>query len=1474
MTQPVTPAAARARRIPEWVWVVGFVLLVYVPILLTDPGQVEADTKSYLYFDPGRLLARVGSVWDPSFGMGTLTHQTIGYLFPMGPWFWFFEQVLGLPAWVAQRLWLGTIILAAGLGMRYLLRTFEVRGAGVPIGMLAYAFSPYVLGYAGYYSLLLGPWAALPWWIAFVALGLRRGGWKYPALFALTVQLVGSLNGSALIFAMIGPALWILYAVFVTREATWRRAWTVVWRIGLLTVLTSLWWVSALMVEGRYGVNILRFTESLETVSATSYPFEILRGLGYWFFYGGDVIGVWNEARPDYTQRALILFASLAIPTLALLSAGLLRWRERAYFVLVTVVGVVIAVGAAPYDDPSALGSLFKSFALGSKTGFALRNSNRAVPLVVLGLTVLLAVGVSAGVTALRDRGRPRLGVALAGTVAFLCLLNATPALAGGYFNDYLERDEEIPGYWQQAIAALDAKPNDTRVLALPGADFSSYRWGDTRDPVEPGFMDRPYVARELVPWGSEQSAAFLMALDRRLQEGAFEPDALAPVARLMGVGDVVLRMDLQTDRWSLIPAGQLWKAFTDEPPAGIGAPRRYGSEIPGKLKYPEIGDLSRPDLTDPDPPPVAILPVEDAMSIVRAKPTGAPIVIDGDGEGVMDVSAAGLLDADRLVLYSPAYEKEPAKLRELPDDALLVLTDSNRRRGLRWSGLHDRYGYTEQAGEDPLVEDPLDQRLEVFPDATDTSRTVAVLDGVRSIGATTYGAAKIGYSPGQRPAAAFDGDKKTGWLVDAGLPVGPERIRIELEEPVTTDRIGFLQPSKAADELTKRQNRYVSEVSIRFDDGPWVQRAMPAASRTKRGGEVSFPRRTFSTVEIRIDDIGGTDPIAAVAKNPVGFNEITIRDDAPGSRPVRVREAMLMPRDMLDALGARSATHPLRIVMSRESTMDQEAVRRQFELPTARELSVTGTATLSGFAKDDEIDTTFHVPGAAEGGVTATSNARHGHPLTRASSAIDGDATTAWVTPTGFVRARMRFRTAEPITVDRLDLQVVADGRHSLPTRLRLRTETGETRVVDVPPLPTDVGPGGVATVPVTFPALTGKDLRVSVKEVRKVKSGNQVLPVGIAELGLAGVRQPPLPAALPDECVDDLLEIDGRSFPVRVRGSTAEALDGQALPVEPCDPAATLQLEAGRHEVVVHVAPGTSRAIDIGRLVLSSAPEPAAATVPADAAGNQGRDAAPSEPRVRILDEGRTKTRLRVDGATSDFWLVLGQSFNEGWVAKADGVDLGPPELVDGYANGWRVPAARDGKPIAVTLEWEPQRIVWVACLISLAAGIACLGVILVAWLRRRRRRSAPGSDVGPGTAAVSGPREAAPTGRVEVVVAVGLSAVVSGLVVVPWVGLLVGGLTWLALARPRWRLALRFGPAAILTFVTLYMAIAQFFRHYPARFDWASFYEGLRIPTWIAVLLLGADALIELVGRARRPEPAADEPSTEAVGVGEEG
>ena len=216
--------------------------------------------------------------------------------------------------------------------------------------------TPYTLDFSARISVILLPWAGLPWMLALTIRALRagdkRGAWKYAAIFAIVVQVIGGVNATALVFAGIAPVLWIVYAVLIG-EVDWRRALGVTARIGFLTVVTSLWWLAGLWAQSGYGLNILKFTETLQVVSLSSMPSEVLRGLGYWFFYGIDRIGHWTEASVPYTQNLGLLFVSFAIPVLAVLAAVCVRWRHRAYFVVLVIVGVVVAVGANPYDDPS-----------------------------------------------------------------------------------------------------------------------------------------------------------------------------------------------------------------------------------------------------------------------------------------------------------------------------------------------------------------------------------------------------------------------------------------------------------------------------------------------------------------------------------------------------------------------------------------------------------------------------------------------------------------------------------------------------------------------------------------------------------------------------------------------------------------------------------------------------------------------------------------------------------------------------------------------------------------------------------------------------------------------------------------------------------------------------------------------------------------------------------------------------------------
>ncbi|MGA8682313.1 MAG: alpha-(1-_3)-arabinofuranosyltransferase family protein, partial [Acidimicrobiales bacterium] len=286
--------------------------LAYIPLLLTKPGMVAADTKQYLYLDPGTLIAHALSMWDPTTAAGTVTHQNIGYLLPQGPFYWLFAK-LGVPVWVAQRLWMGSLLFAAGSGVRYAMKTVGLVAAGPLVAGVVYELSPYAMQYIERISAILMPFAALGWLLGFTVLALRRGGWKYPALFALVVALAGGTNATSLIYVGIGPLAWVLYTLFATRDSTLPRVIASTLKIGALSLAVSLWWIAGLSVEGTYGIDVLKYTETVPAIAGPATASEVMRGLGYWYFYGSDHLGPWTNAAIRFTQNISQLATSYAV---------------------------------------------------------------------------------------------------------------------------------------------------------------------------------------------------------------------------------------------------------------------------------------------------------------------------------------------------------------------------------------------------------------------------------------------------------------------------------------------------------------------------------------------------------------------------------------------------------------------------------------------------------------------------------------------------------------------------------------------------------------------------------------------------------------------------------------------------------------------------------------------------------------------------------------------------------------------------------------------------------------------------------------------------------------------------------------------------------------------------------------------------------------------------------------------------------
>ena len=1428
--------------------VVGHAVLgaiTFIPLLLTAPDRVAADTRQYLYVDPSSFVSRALTLWDPHVHLGTVEHSNIGLVFPMGTFF-AGTNFLQVPAWVAQRLWLASILFAAGAGVLYLARTIEWRRPGALVAALAYALTPYTLQYAPRTSVLLLPFAALPWMIGATCRGLRTGGWRHPALLALLVMAASGANVSAAALVALGPALWVVFAVG-SHETSTRDALVFVAKSIVLALAACVLWITALALEAGYGLNLLAYTETLPQVATTSTAAEVLRGLGYWLFYGTEAHRPNISAASDYLVSTPVIVVSYLLPGVALVSAFIIRWRYRTFCIALIVTGVVVSIGVYPYAAPSLLGRAFKGLADVSSVGLVFRSATRAVPLVVLGLALL----IGAAVDAVWNR-RVAAGFVAAGIVAALVLIDLPALFSGGFVDPSFSRPATLPRYWTRAAAALDRANHDTRVLEIPGNQFAAYRWGNTYDTsILATLLQRPSVAREQIPFGSPSTADLLSALDRRIQEGVFEPEVLAPMARLMSAGDIVLRSDLAYERYSAPRPRALWRQLVDPPP-GLAAPVGFGTPVENRpdALIPLIDALTLGlSASLPDPPPVAIFHVRGVPPIVHVTSAQRPTLIDGDGEGVVDAATVGAVTGDNVVLYGAWLSKHPKALaRAEAAGADIVVTDTNRRRERRWRSTQFTTGLTDRVGHSQPRTGQGEAELPLFPGTGDNTRTVTQPVGA-TVDASVYGS-PITFDPDQRAFAAFDGDPSTAWQVGTILdPVG-QHLTVRPTHPITTDHLDVLQPQGGF------RTRFVSEVLLRFDNGTPRRVQLDATSHVSPGQRISFPRRTFSKLDIEIAQTVNTPDITTRGGSPTGFAEITI----PGLHP---DELVRLPRDLTRATASHSLAHRLLYVLTRlranpaTGRGDEEAtLERVFDVPASRSFSLSATARVSALAPDDAIDRLVGLADATAGGVTVTSSGRlPGAVDQRARAAIDGNPATHW-TGTFFEQAGswINVDLPAPHTIDHLDLAVIADGRHSVPTQITIASGT-ESRVVDVPPVTDRTQADAVTQTPVRFAPITGSSFRVTVSMVREVDSPDAFSqlplpqPVAIAELGLPGVVAPVPPATLPSSCRNDLLTIDGTPVALRISGTTSDALGRNALRVEACN--GPFVLSAGRH--VVRTARGRDVGFDVDRLVLAS--ERGGAALRLTSAGVPEAPPAAPAPHVKVVESSATSTRLRVSKSSVPFWLVQGESHSGGWAAHVvGGKSLSDPALVNGYANGWYVPA---GASREIVITWEPEHTLRIALVLAALAIALCL---LLVW-RGRRWRAAGASDAAGAEHATlrdirDGESSAAPRDlRAIVGLPVGVG-VVTLLVVGPAAALATAALVAAALRWRRGRLVLAVASLALVAAGFIGIVRIQHQERRPVGFAWTKGEEREHRVVLTGLMLLAADpAIAALRSRAAR-------------------
>jgi len=1264
--------------------------LAYVPALTAAPGRMPTDSKLYVYLNPGRFIADTTTSFDPRQFAGWVPHQHIAYLWPTAPWFWLFEK-LGAPDWIAHRLWIGTLLLVAGLGVRWVSRVLGLAPLAAFVAALVYQLSPYVLPYVSRTSVLLLPWAGLGWIVGLTVLAAQRGRWRFPAAIALVVLTVGAVNATALAMIIPAPTLWLAHAVW-NRSITWRRALATAGKVAVLSTAVSLWWMAMLIIQGRRGGDVLAYSESLESVSFTSTSTEVLRGLGYWLFYLRDSFAAATTSSLDHLISIPVVIAGLGLVLLCLLGIVVSEWEHRRFAALLVGAGLVLAVGVHPIDDTSPLMSAL----LGDResgVALALRSSTRAVPVLMLGMALGAASLVSA-VRMLRFRGGPtvfggaRASVTIAAVIGLLAVINLPALRNGGFVDPALERDEQPPASWLNASAALDALPDGYRVLQIPGTEFGAYQWGYTVDQPLPALTERPLLTRDLLPLGSPAAMDLVFALDDRVQDGTLDPDAVAPIARLLGVDTIWLTNDVQFDRFRLARPELVADLLAHGGVDGVGYPASFGKPTVMLPRVPYVDEQSIGDSrVGTAIAPVQLLPVGHPVPTVRVK--DEVVVVSGSGDGLVDAAGAGLIDGAELIRYSASLDSSEVAAA-LSNGASLIVTDSNRDRAHHWRGSQDVHGATEFGGPeaDVLRFEPADQRLPVFDTTEAATQTVAIQDGPVRATASAYGE-PFAYLPEHRPVMAIDGDFSTSWVVADRAPAIGEFIRLDVSSDF--DHVTLRQPDSPPG------TRVITDVRIDGVGQP-VLVSLDGRSLAGAGQRIDVDGAAGSTVDIVITGTSAPQPPIAAAIGAVGFAEIEL-GLAPTVEVIRV------PHDATDANPNNQTSY----VFSRLRADPQDRFRsdpeptlnRQFDLAADMTSNISVTLRVTPSASGELLSELFEERGQASDHLDGTLTAR-GH------AAADGDLATAWITPFDNVVGQSLTNLGDGSSSSLRVTQLV--GNFSPVTKLRITDRVGDLTIV-VP------GPDVTIELPraVDVTQATVTIVEIDSKQTIDRRFGEPVvLPAAISSIGFVGSFIERSSAfAANGECRDDLLELDGQPLGVSVAFDVDTALAGDSITVEVCD--GSLDLEQGTHRL--STAAGHTTGIDVDRVVLRPAPPETAASPAID----------PTQ--TVLVESGRHDRIVDVPACPRGCWVVLGEGYNDGWTASTAGGTLAGPELVDGNANGWWI--APTNATTTVEIQWTPQRTLSIALFASLFAALVAIAIVV---LDRRRSSDVALTAIGP--------------------------------------------------------------------------------------------------------------------------------------------
>ncbi|MFD0365511.1 alpha-(1-_3)-arabinofuranosyltransferase [Nocardia sp. GCM10030253] len=1377
-------------------WFAGTVVAAFLLTFLQAPGRTVADTKYDLAQNPLGFLERAAHLWSSQAPMGQVQNQAYGYFFPHGAFF-SAGHVLGLPAWVTQRIWWALLLLAGFWGI---IRLCEMLGIGSRgsriVAAVAFALSPRVLTTLGSISsetlpMMLAPWVLL----GPAALGTayrRRRGAASPAGSALALALMGSVNAVATVAAFLPALLWWAAAspAFNPERRSGRAAsesapsapassplsqaqgsgrapfgrarpasdrpdgdW---WRFTRawipLLMLATFWWAVPLLLLGKVSPPFLDYIESSGVTTQWASLGEVLRGTDSWtpFVSPERIAGAVLVTQP----AAVLATGLLAAAGMAGLAMRSMPYRGR--LALILLVGLVgICAGYA--------GELSGPFAESVRTfldsgGAPLRNVHKLEPLIrlplVLGLAHLLArVPLPASVpmpvwrSAFEHPERDRL-VAVAALILTALALSTSLAWTGKLAprGSY----DHVPAYWQQTADWLAHNASDTRALVVPGAPFGSQVWGLTRDEPLQALASTPWAVRDSVPLNPPGTIRAMDSVQRLIADGRPSTGLAATLAD-QGIGILVLRNDLDPETSRSTRPMLAHQALDGSP--GLTKVAEFGDSI-------EAAVIAEDLVADGD-----LRPAYPAIEIYRVdvRPPGTPAEVRGGsgaprsfpGAYTVPLEAVPVVQGGPEVLErlrrdsgkadTPALLASDATKAGLPIGPLTV-TDTPMDREADF-GRVDNHNSALRAPEDArrthnLVPDYPVPGAELvrgeWSGATITASSSAA-------DATQLG----GAAPGSSTAAAVDGDPSTAWISNGTERALGQWLRLDLDQPISSGLLRLSTSTAAIGDTVKwvEVRTANGSVSARIPEpGAPVSISLPA-------GPTSW--LTITAIRTETGTWGGQ----------FGISELTLDDYTVRDKPVRVdiRHRTVLPAtppgarveawDLGQEFPGRSACFdaPDRVRCSKGLALAPEepgTFERTLSVPEPMTLTPQLTVrTRQGPALEALL--TDHTRPVARG------RADVGDLRGSAFAATDGDPRTSWTASEDAVRnlaagkPTLTIELPEPALVTGLELTPSLGGLPAAPTSVVVNLGDGpQVRAVE------QEEPGAPVRISL-HPSVTDR-IELSVRTWKQVLDRTALgfavtQPPGLAEVAVLGPDYP-APAA-PDRqltiaCAEGpTIALGGHVVHTTLTATADELRSGAPIPAKVCANSEVPQLDSESSDIAVApgraditVAPTELFYVDrlrLDRTDLANAATPDAQTPSQTETGTPPQPPTPQQTDTDTLPD----PQRREASMPGTRLLVLPLSNNVGWRATtADGRVL-DPIVVDGWQQAWLLPPDAKGP---VTIEFPADR--WyrlgifggLLLLIPLAAL-----AIPIPWRKRRRSKASgtqPDSDVCLGTSSAA--------------------------------------------------------------------------------------------------------------------------------------